>query len=77
MTHQTQEGTYTYPYAELSGSVKIGDQDKPYLVLTRLGANKLLTWDGRHVFYLKGSLPQGSGSRESSAPSSSSEEKAR
>lgn len=53
VTHKTAESTYTLPYEERDGAVRITQSGKDYMVLARFGSNKLITSDGAAVFYLK------------------------
>jgi len=57
VTHNNKGDERTFPYKEDNGSVVVDGTENPYMILCRLDGNKLITSNGKYLFYLKGSLP--------------------
>lgn len=51
--HVGKENTTTHSFEEEHGAIEILDDGQIYMILSRFGENKLMTSDGKAVFYLK------------------------
>lgn len=56
--YQTKEEGKSYPYEERVGVVELLDGNNVYKVFLRFSSERLITSDGRQIFYLKSALPE-------------------
>ena len=73
-THRTQSYSRTLPYEERDGAIKIMDGEADYMILTRFGDARLITSDGRTIFYMKTAVSGSSSEKGSEQRGSSGEE---